>query len=227
MPIALLNLSTLVPQPDVELTASAVQVQLIDVAGVWGSRPIGFHVARTQAQRTPEPGALTLYLLDDPDQARVLGYHTSQFAKVFVRPILAAGGGILQGGPCTVSETVGHEVIETVVDWECNTWRDDLAGVLEAQEACDRVQGTSYTTRVRGMVVTLPNYLYPASFAPGAPGPYDRLGVTKAPFEISAGGYALRRTAAGVAPIYGAAFPDWKRGLVEAKATRRAALRLG
>lgn len=96
-----------------------------------------------------------------------------------------------------------HEMAETVGDAPCNAWRDDGQGTEHSQELCDPVEEQSYrVTTAAGFEGYVSNFVLPAYFTPGAPGPYDfltTLGMSasspQAPFGTTTGGYQIVRTA--------------------------------
>ncbi len=125
-------------------------------------------------------------------------------------------------GPLAVSATLSHEVLETIGDPYINWWADTPDGDEEAIELCDRVEGDAYAIGN----VSVSNFLGPRAFSMGA-GPYDRLGLLANAWDMTAGGYKIRRQggpSGTVTQVFGAKMPAWKRALV--KASRRHQRRL-
>lgn len=71
----------------------------------------------------------------------------------------------------------------------------------------------------QGLRVPVSNFVLPAFFNRWADGPYDYLGVLKAPFSLAKGGYAIlqrttrsrERDARRFHVIFDDAVPDWQR----------------
>ena len=208
MLIAIVNHSPKVTTPDLAGITAAVRRQAFEASDAWGlTAPTVLDVATPEAAPS---GALLLAILDDADQAGALGYHSEtsdgrQFARVFVSPVLDAGGTILgtSGDPSlSVSCVVSHEVIEALGDPACNRWAD-AGDKLVAIELCDPVQGVAYVE----LGVAVSDYALPAWFDPLAAGPYSRTGAAPAPFALAPGGYAIVRTAGGETQVDGTRAP--------------------
>jgi hypothetical protein len=120
-----------------------------------------------------------------PDVPGAVGYHdrleNGAAVVYFARedcPSLTSGGESL-------SVCISHEIAETIGDPGANRWADVAGdGSEKALELCDQVQNTFYTAS-NGVAVS--NFLLQASFDPGAPGPYDKLGVLKAQDDYNSG----------------------------------------
>lgn len=93
--------------------------------------------------------------------------------------------GVLDGAdPFSVG--VDHEQKETLRNPGANGWKDSVLGNgrMSADEACDKVQNT-FREGCNG--VKLSNYLLEAAFIPGAPGPWDALGVMTSQDDLTNG----------------------------------------
>lgn len=206
MDLAIVNASKLVKDSEAWAIAMAIQKQLQrDVLPDWGRTSARCLFIPSTDIYVPS-GVLPLYLYDDPDIASVLGYHFEQAGaisgKVFVKPVLDAGGGILDGGKIgdSVSAVASHEAIEAKFDPNVNLWADGPM-VVGAQrfasvsfELCDPVQAGAYL--VDGVLVS--DYVLRAWFDPqNAKGPFNKLGTLRAPFTVDAGGYVIGRNAPG------------------------------
>jgi len=128
--------------------------------------------------------------LDEPD---ALGYHSTNpdgtpYAVIGVNAILESPDGSWIEGVNSVSAVIDHEVKETELDRSATQYVFDGYGRAWAREACDAVQSSTYQDR-HG--VSLSNYVHPNYFIPGAPGPYDALGVLHAPLSVARGGYVI------------------------------------
>lgn len=223
--VALVNLSTLVADDDVDLLATAVTTQLRrDWAPAWDRRSV--HVRRFTSEARAAKTSYLGVILDDADVANALGYHDEtpegrQYFRVFAKPIIAAGGGVLSG-LYSVSATVSHEVLELLGDPACQTWADDGTGNEYAFELGDPVESDSYD--VDGIAVS--NFVYPAWFDPQAPptAQVDHLRRIAHPFQMSAGGYVIVRSAGAISERFGREVPQWRRAAKRhpaARTTRR------
>jgi hypothetical protein len=146
----------------------------------------------------PENVGIPIVILDNPDQAGALGYHTESpggkmWGRVFVRPVLASKGTMLSGA-MSVSAVLSHEVIEAFCDPNVNLWAQRGDGQLIAYEACDPVENDSYEVTISsGAKVSVSNFVLPTWFDALAPGDvkFDYMSKLKAPFAMSKGGYIV------------------------------------
>lgn len=132
-------------------------------------------------------------LSDTLDVADALGYHYTNpdgtpAAVVGVGAILGSPGGSWSEGVNSVSAVIDHEAKETELDRSATQYVFDGSGRAWAREACDAVQSSVYVDHEG---ITLSNYVLPNYFIPGAPAPYDRLGVLHAPLSLAPGGYVI------------------------------------
>lgn len=220
--ICLFNESTdpEVSRPELERQAAAFLVQCSRDYAVMhdAAPPAKISVAMTSAE-IPSTAAV-INVLDTPEQDGYLGYHDllpngRAVAYVYWKPI-RDNGGTLHIGANSLSQTISHELLEMLGDPYCNFWAD-FGDLEDAVELCDRVEGDSYD--IDGIAVS--NFLGPRAFRPGD-GPYDHLGLLKHPFDLTAGGYAIRRSGGPTGhttQLFAAEYPVWKRDL---KVRRRA-----
>lgn len=188
VPIRVVDQTAKHDQPTGDLESAIVR-QLLEFCAVW---PGADTVVRDLARQ-----GFTIVLIDnDPNEPGALGWHTTNAGVpasfIACDPILAAGH--------VVSEVVSHEALETVADPACNVWRDN-GTFLQVQEVCDPVEDQTYTD---GAGVVVSNFVLPAYFDPFGVGPFDKLGSLSSPFSLTAGGYAIRQTGSGGAPVWGA-----------------------
>src|SRR5882724_9792629 len=97
----------------------------------------------------------------DIDTPGALGFHDDVNGVVFARVKY-------QGEETSV--TLSHEVLEEMGDPACDLYLSLGDGREQAGEACDRVEGDTYS--VDG--VHLSNYLLLAAFQPDSTGPWDK-----------------------------------------------------
>lgn len=168
-----------------------------DVASYWG----GNHAVREGSGPSDvQPSEVVCALVDSlPDAPGAVAYHDVAGQEVPVVFLARTQCNSIGSGPDSVSNGMSHELAETVGDAYVNAWRDGGDGKEYAQELCDAVQETGYAIAVDGESFSVSNFVLPAFFAPGAPGPYDYLGTigqgaVSAPLQTAAGGYQLVRT---------------------------------
>jgi hypothetical protein len=189
------------PEPGVlEAIAEAITIQVErDFAPAWGiaARPVRVG-----------GGGDKVNLLDSPEQAAAeYGWHSVDddglpYAHVFVATCKETGSDWLTGDE-SVAATIGHEVLEMLVDPCANEYAFNGYRRLWASEVCDPVQASSYRIRAGGKQVPVTNFVLPAFFNAWAAGPYDHLGVLDAPFSIAKGGYAVCQKAGRVRELLG------------------------
>ena len=183
-----------------------------DLSPVWG-RP----VPSLELTDLPSLSAAQIVILDDPDQADALGYHSEtpeglEYGRVFVEPILSHGGS-LSKGPNAVSVTLSHELLEMIGDPGVNLWADADDGYSYAIELCDACQAASY--EIDG--VSVADFVYPTFFDPepilDRTRRYDHLGLVSRPFETLDGGYQIRRTigVGRIEHVYAGSMSPWLR----------------
>jgi hypothetical protein len=183
------NRSTLCSDADVRLWTAACARQIREhVAPAYGLKPV--KVAFLSAASHAPAGAWVITVMDDADQAGDLGWHTEDAAGRIYGRVFAA--------PCMyydvpVSTTLSHEVVEAFCDPDVSQWRDTGRGYSVAYEACDPVEGDSYT--IDGVGVS--DFVTPAWYM--AKAPVDAMlhyivnGKVDQPFELAPGGYVVRR----------------------------------
>src|SRR6266568_2020878 len=112
--ITVVNKSTLVSDDDVKTMTRACAAQLrLHAAPLWGRWVIPVVYSSTEADAPS--GAWVIAILDDPDQADALGWHTESqgeliFGRVFARPVLDNGGDALTRS-LSVASVLSHEVL--------------------------------------------------------------------------------------------------------------------
>ncbi len=193
MKFALVNASTLLDDPAaIGLIAQAVDLQILNDAGpAWGR--YGNVDAAPDLASVPA-GSVPIVIYDDPDQEGALGWHTEDggavFGRVFVRPVLDAGGDFYGNPALSLSSVVSHEVLETLIDPYVSDWSERADSVLVAAEVCDPVEADSYAIAVLDTPIQVSNFVLPAWFdAQATSGPFDKLGKLTAPFTRTDGGY--------------------------------------
>jgi len=189
--IAVINQSSVVPPADLQKTVSALQVQVTrHFAPAWSLDAYFLISAR------PLPGCSTLYVLDNADQAGVLGYHDvtpgdNPVGYCFAKTTIESGD--------NWSATLSHEALEMLADpWitqtAIGTWQGKPA--LFAYEVCDPVENDEYA--VSG--VAMSNFVTPAWFYDGPP-PHgarmDYLAKLSLPMTLSKSGYVAYQTSLG------------------------------
>lgn len=182
-----------------------------DVAPTWGRM-----VPSLMVTDTPSSAASQIVILDDADQADVLGYHSETpegipYGRVFINPILE-NRGTIHSSETSVSVTLSHELLEIVGDPSVNYWADAEDGYSYALELADAVEGDSYLIGD----VHVSNFVLPAFFDPRAEvgSRFDHMGKLGRPFTTTRGGYQIRRRITGhLDYVYGDSFPEWKQAM--------------
>lgn len=114
-------------------------------------------------------------------------------------PDIEVGCGLFQtltdgsNGQEAVSGGVDHEILELIKDAGANGWKDksDGSGRTACEEVCDPVQNTGYPA---SNGVWLSNFVLASYWVPGAPAPWDLLGVMTSQSDLSKG-YEIQATA--------------------------------
>jgi hypothetical protein len=230
--IAVVNESKKVTLDQARLMTEACNIQLTrHAAPAWGkvTMPVIFYELATMV---PKDGDL-IVLLDSPDEADALGYHTETpdgrvYGRVFVNPVLDAGGTILKGA-LSVSCVLSHEVLEQFIDPDINLWADDGRGKLYAIEVADPVENDAYNVKVGTKPVAVSDFVFPEWFdRENRRGTrYNQLATLKGPFTMRTGGYVVLRNEEGKEKtVFAAKYPAWrKKGKLHeaARTARRAA----
>ncbi len=147
----------------------------------------------------PKPGEWQFYYLDTADEAGALGYHDltkdgQPISKVFVKTTLQANQ--------LVSVTACHELFEMAIDPLANLWAEAADGKEYAYEMSDAVEEDTFL--ING--VTMSNFVHPSWFEPfkhpkGTK--FDHLGLLKAPFTMTKGGYVIVKQNGKVNEVFG------------------------
>lgn len=216
--IIVINKSTVVRNADVQTMARACAAQInLHAAPAWGKTPIP--VIYSSTPQDAAPGSWVIAILDNPDQANALGWHTESqgeviFGRVFAKPVLDNGGAVFSGA-LSISSVLSHEVVETFCDPNVNLWADSGRGYAIALEACDPVESDSYGITVETTTVQVSNFVTPRWFDPQARHStgLDYLGKLSAPFTMTKGGYWVQEKEGRVSQKFGETFPEWKKAL--------------
>lgn len=226
--ITVVNKSTRCTDADVQTMtrACAIQVQL-HAAPLWGQVPIS--VVYAENDQAAPPGSWVIAVLDDPDQANALGWHTENqgdliFGRVFAAPVLDHGGAVLSG-QLTVSSVLSHEVLETLVDPHVNLWASNGTTTAYALEVADPVESDSYNITVPGAGdVAVSNFVAPHWFDPQADPSeqFDYLRHVSKPFEMTKGGYVVVMREGKTQQLFGEAYPEWRKSTKLADTSRSA-----
>ncbi len=139
------NLSSVVNDGDARTMIRACNAFLPEVAAAW-SVPVPRVLFAKDARPVP-PGAWLFHIIDsDPSAPGLLAYHeeTNDAPDGFIlaRTILQNGGAVLYAGSApTVASALFHEIAETLIDPDCNSWWQAPNGTRFAAEIVDPVQG--------------------------------------------------------------------------------------
>lgn len=183
--VAVVNLCRGLADSAVAYWAEAAHQQAIECAAAWGCQPTPvIFVANTRDL----PGDCRILAIRAAiDEPGALGYHDTFGGRPFYE-IKASG---------QTSVTISHEVLEGMVDPQCNRWVLRDADHEEAVEICDRVEGAFYlqaaTVLGETRQVQVSDYLLPSALDIAGTAPFDRLGALAARAEIAPGGYVIVR----------------------------------
>lgn len=203
--ICLVSETSKVAYEDLKLIADAIDKELVTFCDVWDLELWRCDAVTALTDTHVRVSQVVLHVKDSTSVPDALGWHTDENGKIFgeiaAGDILGYGGKRYSPGSYpSVAAVIAHEVFETIVNPRVNLWVDRGDGKTEdAREACDAVQGASFTVPVRGTggavkQVELCNYLLPAWFdAQTTETKFDRLGLCKAPFEVLQSGYHVTR----------------------------------
>ena len=178
-----------------EAVASALTQQLnVDVSAYYGGT---FGVRVGGGPLDVQPGEVVFSIVDTLPQAPgAVAYHDVDGHEVPVAFLALSTCSTLDD----VSTALSHELCEIAGDAACNEWVDAGNGQEFARELSDAVQANIYTVDT----IAVSDFLLPAFFAAGAPGPYcftEAMGVGSnyptAPFATTSGGYQIVRDAGG------------------------------
>lgn len=212
--IAVIDKSTIATTDQVKLWTYACAGQLRRHVGpLWNRSPVPviFYPDETHVP----PGAWSIFVMDDPDQANALGYHSLSpgglpYGRIFVRPSLDNG--------VSPSSVLSHEVVEAFIDPTCDGWRRSKNGTWWALEVCDPVESDTYQVTYQRQPVMVSNFVGPKWFDRKATksDDLDFMGTTPQPFKLAKGGYAVKIKPGETTPtevFAEAKLPDWKQEL--------------
>ncbi|NBW06437.1 MAG: hypothetical protein EBR82_00245 [Caulobacteraceae bacterium] len=205
--INVINKSTQIKDPDLQLMVEACTTQLgSHVAPMW------LRGAWKIVVNQPESVGYPIIIMDNPDQAGALGYHTETpdgkiWGRVFTKPVLGGGGSVLHGS-LSIACVLSHEIIEAYCDPNVNLWCDMYDGRMVAYEACDPVENDSYEiTTKNGTRVSVSNFVLPDWFDAQAPltSKFDFMAKLSKPLTMSHGGYMVLfdQKTGGVKNVFG------------------------
>ena len=180
--IAVTNASTCVTDAQVEAALPALQRQVSeDFKAYWDRECSLLFLPKDQALAG---GWWQIVVMDDPDQAGVLGYHemSSQgtpLGKVFARLDLQAGA--------SWTVTLSHELLEMLADPWINWCAQSAAGKIYALEVCDAVEADAMGYKIDGVPVS--DFVTPSWFARAEGDRVDFKQRVSRALELAAGGY--------------------------------------
>ncbi len=228
MLIAILNQSKKVSHADAVTMTAACNYQMSHhLAPAWNR--LAMTVVFFDNPASMPHGAFPIIIFDAPDDPGALGYHTEDrgqiYGKVFVNPVLEAGGVVLfdphNPQNVSVASVLSHEVCELFVDPFINSWVDGpeiTEGSQYALEVGDPVESDSYVVTVgsgtTAKKVAVSNFVFPAWFddQAAAGSHFDQMGHVHSAFTMSPGGYLVVRQGAGTeSQVFGAKYQEWRK----------------
>jgi hypothetical protein len=163
-------------------------------ASEYGVQPVALRVGSGPTDRSPTEIAVNFR--DTLSVPGALAYHTVVAGVPDVEvgcDLFTTLSTYVNPGDEAVSQGVGHEVLELLGDPGANCWEDSGQGFMRSREVADLVQNTGYAAS-NGLWMT--NFLRRAAWVPGAPGPWDWLGVMASQDDYSSG-YEVRAVPPG------------------------------
>jgi hypothetical protein len=198
------DVSTAVSKADVLDALPAFQAAVSDdLAPLWGAN------ATLVYSDSPPAGAPRITLTGDAawvaltggwDAESALGYHDVGAGVPFA--LVLAGRTIASGGSWQV--VFSHELFELLVDpyndravrGSGRWWLAEVADPVEAAALAYTLPSAS------GRPVAISDFITPAWYHTGAPGPYDFAGRLQQPFQLLPGGYASVWRRRGWTPVH-------------------------
>lgn len=181
--IAIVNQSSVMTDAELQAVARALDVQVArDFSPQWRTAAVVFKPAAEV-----QPADWVCSVKDTTDQPGALGYHDVSGGDVPRMYVFAAT--CRQNG-VNPSTTISHEVLEALGDPLIELCAQQDARTLYAFEACDAVEQSSYPIDdpQTGQAVEVSNFVLPAWFQPGNPGPWDHLGKLTSAGDLLPGG---------------------------------------
>lgn len=194
--VACINMATVgLGVPFDKLTAALQKCYDQYFVPVWG------YPLKLYNTKTPKPTDWQFVYFDTADVAGALGYHDltkdgQPVSKIFVKTTLDDNQ--------LVSVTACHELFEMAIDPIANLWAEAKDGTEYAYEMSDAVEEDTFP--VDG--IPMSNFVHPAWFEPFQHPPgtkYDHLGLLKAPFTMTKGGYVILKKKGKVSQQFGSA----------------------
>jgi hypothetical protein len=188
--IEVINESTVLKDSDAKAAVDALQKQVSnDFFPVWGLDASVNFVSRNAPVSAD---AWQLVLLDNADQAGVLGYHDVTANGLPLGKVFAATD--LQYGS-SWTNTLSHEALEMLADPDINLTvlvddTRDRRGWLYAYEVCDACEADNLGYEIDG--VLLSDFVYPSwfeSFRAPSSAQFDHMRAISEPFQLAPGGY--------------------------------------
>lgn len=199
--VYVLSRSKLVDRNEAFRVALAIHQQVnTDFYEAWGIHAAVWHSV------SHVPDTWSLEINDFPLQSQVYGRHLYDEKSFIVR-------GFVFAEQCKAwneswSEIASHELLEMLADPFLNVYHRN-GDRFYPREICDPVQGSGYL--IHGTRVS--NFVLPAYYVPTSPGPYDHLGLLKAPLSVLESGYSTYYEVQGSheIPVYGVNYPAVKK----------------
>lgn len=155
-------------------------------ADEWGAEGYAFRIASAPGDR--QDGEVAINCRDSlPEAQGALAYHQVTGGV----PDIEVGCDLFEDlfGTDGMQKGIDHEIKELLADSGANMTADldDGSGTSQAYEACDLVQNTQYKAGTGSGAGYLSNFLLKRAFIPGAPGPWDYMGVMQGQNDVSNG----------------------------------------
>ena len=188
MEIAVQENSRLLSPADLAFQVRAVNMQMeLDWAPAYQDEPWPVRSYATLAG-LPVGSFWPMAILDNIDKPGALGFHDDIAGLVF--------GRVLAGTDPDDATTLSHEALELRADPRCDMWLPMPDGRFVAREMSDPCEGDKYDVEVKiggeTRSIWVSDFVLPAWFVSGAPGPYTFLDMVDEPFGLSRSGSGYR-----------------------------------
>jgi hypothetical protein len=194
--------------------AEAMMLQLNgEFADCYGGS-FGVRVGASSADIQPGERAYS-FVPTLPDAPTASAYHDIDGKGVPFALCAVTTCDTLLGAGSSVSVDASHEGVEAGADPGCNVWALRADGVLVAYEVGDPVEVQAYPKTCKdGTIVYVSNFVTPAWFEPGNPGPFDYMCAAGLPGGVPPAGPMQLAPGAGGNYLITASFDGSSEGQV-------------
>jgi rRNA maturation protein Nop10 len=228
----LFNQSKVYSHADMTVLASLAHMQqVLHFAPTWSILSAPVSVSAHPAPLVKyDPQTISVFVQDESDVPGAGGYHDvdslgNPYIKLFTSTVDS-----LKDTPGSLLVTLTHEICETEADAPASFWGQRGDGSMIALETGDPVEDASYSIQDKhGNVGHVTNFVTPAWFdTSDKHGPYDHMGLLKAPYTRTPNGYWIRIPPGKIRPVaeFAETYPKQRMNAKMARASSRTNKRL-